>query len=60
MLDFNWVSLDVAHSIHAMQLGEHGGTDGVRDQRRLESALAAGEMNEAQLADWYREQIVAG
>ena len=35
-----WVTLDVAVAAHAEQLAEHGGGEGVRDQRLLESAMA--------------------
>lgn len=35
-----WVSIEVAIAAHAEQLAEHGGGDGVRDLRLLESAMA--------------------
>jgi death-on-curing protein len=35
-----WLTPDVAAAIHAEQLAEHGGGEGVRDQGALESALA--------------------
>ncbi len=35
-----WVALDVAVAAHAEQLAEHGGGEGVRDMRLLESAMA--------------------
>lgn len=35
-----WIAADVAIAAHAEQLVEHGGGEGVRDQRLLESALA--------------------
>lgn len=35
-----WVTLDVAMSAHAEQLAEHGGGEGVRDARLLDSAMA--------------------
>jgi death-on-curing protein len=35
-----WVALDVAMAAHAEQLAEHGGGEGVRDARLLESAMA--------------------
>ena len=38
--DWVWVTLDVAVAAHAEQLAEHGGGEGVRDQRLLESAMA--------------------
>ena len=37
----NWIRLDVVLAIHAAQLAEHGGLDGVRDRDGLESALAS-------------------
>jgi death-on-curing protein len=38
--DWIWVALDVALAAHAEQIAEHGGGDGVRDERLLESAMA--------------------
>ncbi len=38
--DWRWVALDVAATTHAEQLAEHGGGEGVRDERLLESAMA--------------------
>lgn len=35
-----WVTLAVAEAIHAEQLAEHGGGEGVRDAGLLESAMA--------------------
>jgi death-on-curing protein len=35
-----WVTLTVAEAIHAEQLAEHGGGEGVRDTGLLESAMA--------------------
>ncbi len=35
-----WVTLDVAHAVHAEQIAEHGGGEGVRDAGLVESALA--------------------
>jgi death on curing protein len=35
-----WVSLDVALAAHLEQLAEHGGGEGVRDERLLDSAMA--------------------
>ncbi len=40
MKSWRWIGLDVALSIHAEQIAEHGGAAGVRDQGLLESALA--------------------
>jgi death on curing protein len=38
-----WVSLDVALAAHLEQLAEHGGGEGVRDERLLDSAMARGK-----------------
>jgi death on curing protein len=38
--DWIWVATDVAIAAHAEQLAEHGGGEGTRDGRLLESALA--------------------
>jgi death-on-curing protein len=38
--DWRWVALDVAVAAHSEQLAEHGGGEGVRDERLLESAMA--------------------
>ena len=35
-----WISLEVASAAHREQLAEHGGGEGVRDARLLESAMA--------------------
>ena len=35
-----WVTLDVALAAHLEQLSEHGGGEGVRDERLLDSAMA--------------------
>jgi death on curing protein len=35
-----WISYEVLLAIHAEQLAEHGGTEGIRDQGLLEPALA--------------------
>ena len=35
-----WLRTDVALAIHARQIAEHGGDDGIRDLSLLESALA--------------------
>lgn len=34
-----WIPKDVVLALHARQLAEHGGTDGLRDEGLLESAL---------------------
>jgi death-on-curing protein len=36
-----WISEPLALAIHARQLAEHGGIDGVRDEGLLQSALAS-------------------
>ena len=38
--DWIWIATDVALAAHAEQLAEHGGGEGVRDVRLLESAMA--------------------
>jgi death-on-curing protein len=40
MKEPRWISLAVVMAVHEAQLSEHGGTNGVRDQGLLESALA--------------------
>jgi death-on-curing protein len=37
---WRWVALEVVYAIHDRQLSEHGGSQGVRDQGAIESALA--------------------
>jgi death on curing protein len=58
--DWLWVTLDVAQAAHLEQLAEHGGGEGVRDARLLESAMARpqnlvayGDPDVAQLAAAY-------
>ena len=41
MIEPEWVRLDVVLAIHAAQLAEHGGLDGIRDRTGLESVLAS-------------------
>ena len=41
MTEPEWVRLDVVLAIHAAQLAEHGGLDGVRDRTGLEFTLAS-------------------
>ena len=55
-----WVTTDVALAAHAEQLAEHGGGQGVRDERLLDSAMARaknlaayGEPDVAELAATY-------
>jgi death-on-curing protein len=38
--DWVWLGTELAIAVHAEQLAEHGGGEGVRDLRLLESALA--------------------
>lgn len=38
--DWTWVAFEVAQAAHLEQLAEHGGGEGVRDERLLESAMA--------------------
>jgi len=40
---WRWLSLDVLYAVHAEQLAEHGGLDGLRDANVLASALASTE-----------------
>lgn len=35
-----WIKIDRVLAIHSRQIAEHGGSDGLRDQGLLESALA--------------------
>ena len=35
-----WIGANVVVAIHKLQISEHGGSDGIRDQGLLESALA--------------------
>ena len=58
--DWVWIAVDVAVAAHAEQLAEHGGGEGVRDMRLLESAMARpqnlasyGEPDAAELAAAY-------
>ena len=55
--DWIWVAIEVAQAAHLEQLAEHGGAEGVRDERLLESAMARpqnlvayGEPDAAELA----------
>lgn len=41
MIEPQWIRLDVVLAIHAAQMAEHGGLDGLRDRNGLESALAS-------------------
>jgi len=40
MREILWIGKDETLTIHAQQLADHGGSDGVRDEGLLESALA--------------------
>ncbi len=60
MADWIWVATDVALAAHREQLAEHGGGEGVRDERLLDSAIARapnlaayGEPDAAALAATY-------
>ena len=39
-MDYKWVKLDTVYAMHKRQIAEHGGTDGLRDEGLLISALA--------------------
>ena len=41
MIEPQWIRLDVVLAIHAEQLAEHGGLEGLRDRSGLESAIAS-------------------
>jgi len=41
VIEPQWIRLDVVLAIHAEQLAEHGGREGLRDRSGLESALAS-------------------
>lgn len=41
MIEPQWIRLDVVLAIHAEQLAEHGGLQGLRDRGGLESAIAS-------------------
>lgn len=41
MIEPQWIRLDVVLAIHAAQLAEHGGLDGLRDRNGLESEIAS-------------------
>lgn len=43
MADPVWIRADVVRAIHRRQLAEHGGSEGVRDEALLDSALARPE-----------------
>jgi death on curing protein len=60
MAEWIWVATDVALAAHREQLAEHGGGEGVRDERLLDSAMARapnlaayGEPDAAALAATY-------
>lgn len=40
MREILWIDKDETLTIHAQQLADHGGSDGIRDEGLLESALA--------------------
>lgn len=39
-MNFVWIHEETAAGIHSRQIAEHGGSDGIRDQGLLQSALA--------------------
>jgi len=39
-MDWVWIATDVATAAHAEQLAEHGGGQGIRDAKLLDSAMA--------------------
>lgn len=39
-MEFVWIHEETVLAIHSRQIAEHGGSDGVRDQGLLQSALA--------------------
>ena len=39
-MDIEWVLIETALALHKRQIAEHGGSDGVRDEGLLSSALA--------------------
>lgn len=39
-MEIEWVAVNSAIAIHKEQIAEHGGIDGIRDERLLESAVA--------------------
>lgn len=41
MIEPQWIRRDVVLAIHAEQLAEHGGLEGLRDRSGLESAIAS-------------------
>lgn len=41
MIEPQWIRLDVVLAIHAEQLAEHGGLEGLSDRSGLESAIAS-------------------
>lgn len=47
MTEWVWIAAEVAMQAHSEQLAEHGGGDGVRDSRLLESAMARAQNLEA-------------
>jgi death-on-curing protein len=58
--DWVWIAADVARVLHAAQIAEHGGGEGIRDAGLLESALSRprnlalyGEPDAAELAAGY-------
>jgi death on curing protein len=44
MSNFRWITKEMALAIHARQMAEHGGQEGIREESLLESALARPQM----------------
>ena len=73
MSDWKWLNRKVLLLLHDESLAEHGGASGLRDEGLLDSGfrlmatqaeatltildVAAGEIDEATLAQWIRTQI---
>lgn len=62
-----WFTVEMAEALHALVLAQHGGGRGVRDRRRLESALqrprnlhAYGAPTFAEMAAAYASGVIEG
>lgn len=62
-----WFTVEMAEALHALLLARHGGGRGVRDHRRLESALqrprnlhAYGKPTPAEMAAAYASGVIEG
>ena len=58
MSSWHWLVEGVVIAVHAEQIAEHGGSDGLRDRGILSLALASGRMSEAEFAGWLKAQSV--